>query len=217
MKIGWDKIVERVILLVLGFAAGAGFITLRNQSRPVPIEIIAPGATATPLPAPTAAPIRVYMSGQVAQPGVYVLPPDSIVEQGVSAAGGFTQEAEAAAVNLAQPLQDGVQVYVPALDEAQVGQSLPTPLRSGGGITVDVGGIGGIGEEGPLSSGLVNINTAGAAELDTLPGIGPVTAQDIIDYRAANGPFASLEAIMDVPGIGEGKFAQIQELITIGP
>jgi competence protein ComEA len=216
MKIGWDKIISWVVIFVLGFAAGAGFITIRNQSRPLPIEIIAPGPTATPLPTPTAAPIRVYMSGQVARPGVYTLPPDSIVEQGISAAGGFSSAADAAAVNLAQPLHDGVQVYVPAIDEVQVGQSPTAPNRSGGGITVGVGGIGG-SEEEQTGQGLVNINTAGTAELETLPGIGPVTAQDIVDYRAANGPFASIEAIMDVPGIGEGKFAQIQSLITIGP
>jgi competence protein ComEA len=216
MKIGWDKIVSWVVIFIVGFAAGAGFITIRNRSRPLPIEIIAPGPTATPLPTPTAAPIRVHMSGQVARPGVYTLPPDSIVEQGISAAGGFTNDAASAAVNLAQPLHDGVQVYVPAIDEVQVGQSPGAPIRSGDGITTGVGGIGG-SEGEQTGQGLVNINMAGTAELETLPGIGPVTAQDIVDYRAANGPFASVEAIMDVPGIGEGKFAQIQSLITIGP
>jgi competence protein ComEA len=217
MKIGWEKIVAQLIVALLIFAAGFGAATLRYQSRPVPIEIIPPAPTATPLPAPTVAPIRVHMSGQVAQPGVYTLPPDSIVEQGVQAAGGFTDLADTPAINLAQPLQDGMQVYVPGFGENLVGENLVgqasgVPVRSGGTI-----GIGGVSNDQSVAQELVNINAASVAELETLPGIGPVTAQDIVDYRAANGLFASIEAIMDVPGIGEGKFAQIQELITVGP
>lgn len=214
MKLGWEKIVTQLVFAVLIFSVGYGAATLRQRSRPVPIEIIPPQPTATPLPEPTAAPIRVYMSGEVVQPGVYTLPPNSIVEQGIGAAGGFTREADTAAINLAQPLQDGVQVYIPAVNEVQVGEAAPAPVRSGSGLTV---GVGGLGENEPGSQTLVNINTASAAELEALPGIGPVTAQDIVDYRTSNGPFASIEAIMDVPGIGEGKFAQIQPLITIGP
>jgi competence protein ComEA len=209
-KIGWEKVVSWAVLAGLIFVAGFGAATLRHQSRPVPIDIIPP----EPTPAPTAAPIRVYMSGQVAQPGVYTLPPDSIVEQGVHAAGGFTDQADTPAINLAQPLQDGMQVYVPSVNENLSGQTSETPLRSAGSGMIGVGGAGG---DGPTVQGLVNINTANLAQLETLPGIGPTTAQNIIDHRTANGPFASIEAIMDVAGIGEGKFAQIQDLITIGP
>jgi competence protein ComEA len=214
MKIGWEKIVAQVIVAGLMFAAGFGAATLRYRSRPAPIEIRPPEPTATSVPTPTASPIRVHLSGQVAQPGVYTLPPDSIVEQGVLAAGGFTAQANRSAINLAQPLQDGMQVYVPATDEGPgesvVGGSSGASVRS-------AGTLGGAADNGPAGQGLVNINTADLAELETLPGIGPAIAQEIIDHRTANGPFASIEAIMDVPGIGEGKFAPIQELITVGP
>jgi competence protein ComEA len=151
--------------------------------------------------------MRVYISGAVAAPAVYPLPPGSIIDDLVRAAGGFSAEADPAAVNLAQPLADGMQVHVPVRAEA-----LPTPppvsapaagVRSGG-VTVDL-------------TGLVDINTATAAQLEALPGVGPATAADIIAYRETNGPFATIEAIMDVPGIGEGKFAEMKALIRVGP
>jgi competence protein ComEA len=216
MKIGWEKVAGYVIMLVLGFVAGTGFMVLQNQNRPQPIEIIPPAPTTTPLPAATAAPIRIHMSGQVSQPGVYTLPPDSIVEQGIAAAGGFTEQADKVAVNLAQPLQDGMQVYVPSVEEVRSGQ-LPAPAGSLRSPTTVDAGVGGLGGDSMTSEMLLDINTATAAELETLPGIGPVTAQDIIAYRTANGPFATIEGIMDVPGIGDGKFDQIRDRITIGP
>jgi competence protein ComEA len=183
--------------------------------QPVPIEIVPPQSTATPPAAPTPAPtattgpLRVYVSGAVVAPAVYALPPGSLIDDAVRAAGGFAADADQAAVNLAQPAADGMQIHVPAIGEVAVtppAVSLPaagaTPASRLGGIT---------------TAGLININTADQAELEMLPGIGPSTAADILAYRAANGPFATIEAIMDVPGIGEGKFEAMRALITIGP
>lgn len=209
MKITGERWLEALIVLAVGIAAGIGFTTLRQSSTPEPIEIVPPpAATATVAPQPTAsaAPLRVYVSGEVVAPAVYTLPPGSIVDDAVRAAGGFTAAADPIAINLAQPLGDGMQITVPAKAAA-----LPTPppisappaFRSGG-VEVDLGG-------------LVNINTATQAELEALPGIGPSTAAQIIAYREANGPFTAIERIMDVPGIGEGKFGAMKALITVGP
>lgn len=209
MKITWERWLEALILLAVGVAAGIGFTALRQSSAPEPIEIVPPSAATTttePLPTSTAAPLRVYVSGEVVAPAVYTLPPGSIVDDAVRAAGGFTAAADPIAINLALALSDGMQITVPAKTQALPTPppiSAPPPARSGS-VEVDLGG-------------LVNINTATEAELEALPGIGPSTAAQIIAYREANGPFAAIEAIMDVPGIGEGKFEAMKALITVGP
>jgi competence protein ComEA len=161
---------------------------------------------APPLPEPTATagPIRVFVNGQVIQPDVYALPPGSIAQEAITAAGGFRPEADTAVVNLAQPLQDGMQIYVPAEGEV-IAVEVATPVA--GKVVAGVTAVN--------SNGLININTAMEAELDLLPGIGPSTAQKIIEHRETNGPFATIEAIMDVAGIGEAKFEAIQALITV--
>ncbi len=196
-------------------SAGFGLATLRQKSQPVPIEIIAPAATdgpvATAAPAPTATtgPLHVYVSGAVARPAVYELPAGSLIDDAVRAAGGFTAGADTAAVNLAQPAADGMQIHVPAVGVEPT--PLPISLPPGAEAT-SPSRMGGITIEG-----LININTATQTDLEMLPGIGPGTATNIIAHRESNGPFAAIEAIMDVPGIGEGKFGAIRDLITVGP
>jgi competence protein ComEA len=175
----------------------------RIAPAPIVIETVAPRPTAeptfTPLPTATAAPLLVYVSGEVARPAVYELAPGSIIEDAMLAAGGATAAAELAGVNLALRLADGMHIHIPAKGEM-------------GAIPVVSGGEASSSERGP--AGPVNINTATAEELETLPGIGPATAGAIIEYREANGPFARIEEIMDVTGIGEAKYEQIRELIT---
>lgn len=194
-----------LIVFFLGIAAGMGGLTLARGVQPAPIHI-APAPTAT-LPAPTATPgpLHVYVNGRVIQPAVYALPPGSLVEAAIEAAGGMAADANTAVVNLAQPLQNGMQVYVPAIgEEAPAPASvLQAPVEAGNA------------PPGGAAGGLVNINTADAAALDMLPGIGPSTAQKIIAHRETNGPFATIEGIMEVPGIGEAKFASMQDLITV--
>lgn len=189
--------------LVAGFGLAILWDDLRGQSDPAPIIIHTPPPPATSAPTPTARPIQVFVNGAVAVPDVYVLPPESRVKQAVEAAGGFTEEANRVVINLAQPLVDGMHIYVPEMMEStavprEVIREPQIQSRSGtGGLRID-------------------INTAGLDELDMLPGIGPATAQKIIAYRMANGPFPHIEAIMEVSGIGEAKFEQIRELITTG-
>lgn len=180
---------------LLGGLLGAGVILLvASPPRGEPIAL---------LPPPDPLPVVVHLTGGVTQPGVYTLPAGSRLQAAVDAAGGFLPEADAQAVNLAAPLQDGQKVTIPTL--------APTvaPLSRGPGET-------GIPLPTPVpTSGLINLNTASQAELETLPGIGPVTAQKIIQYRQEHGPFQKIEDILDVPGIGEKTFEAIKDLITV--
>lgn len=212
MNIGWDRIAGWVALVAIGFALGIGFVSLRQRTEPAAVEIIPPEPTATIVPTTTPAPIRVYVTGAVKQPAVYELAPNSIIDDAVRAAGGFDASANAVGVNLAQPVFDGMQIYVPDLSE---GAESPPPVTSGA-----VSGAAGSGATrfgGNLFAGLVNINTATAAELEALPGIGPSTAAKIIAYREEHGPFAAVEALLEVPGIGDAKLAAIRDLIAVGP
>jgi competence protein ComEA len=132
----------------------------------------------------------VYITGAVAQPEqLLTLLPSSRVSDAIEAAGGATDSADLERVNLAGILRDGDQIHVPAFEEEV---TLATP--SGGGI--------------------VNVNTATAEELDTLPGIGPAVAERIIAYREANGPFADLAALDAVEGVGPALLEGIQELVV---
>ena len=216
MKLNWSIVIGLVVTAILLLGAGYALANVRGAPEPQGIEIIPPAPTATdappptPLPTLTPGPMRVYVSGAVVNPAVYALPPGSIVDDAVRAAGGLSAEADPVAINLAGPLADGMQIYVPARAE---GAPTPPPI-SAPAATADLGAsrMGGV-----TIAGLININLATQADLEMLPGIGPTTAANIIAHREANGPFATIEAIMDVPGIGEGKFAAMKDLITVGP
>ncbi len=190
-------------LVAFGVAVGlmgAGLILLiSNRPRGQPVTLLAP---------PTPPPMWIHVAGAVSNPGLVSLPTGSRVQDAIQAAGGLLPEANAGSLNLAALLQDGDRIVVPA--------RLPTaaPQESDPGST---------SAATPPAKSLdvqpevkrININTATLAELDTLPGIGPVTAQSIIAYREAHGPFNSIEEIMDVPGIGPVTFERIKDLITV--
>jgi competence protein ComEA len=209
VKIDRSNLAGMAIMFFVGVVLTAGGLTLSKQTRPSPITIQPPEPTPQPEPTATSGPIQVYVNGQVAAPNVYELSPASLIGDAIEAAGGWTDEANTAVVNLAQPLVDGMQIYVPSLAEVSEAAvpvvSDPAPLtRSGEVIDMTAGG------------GLVNINTAGLEELDSLPGIGPSTAQKILDYRDENGRFNTIEELMNVSGIGEAKFDGVKDLITVG-
>lgn len=152
--------------------------------------------------------IVVDVDGAVAHPGLYKLPPDSRVQAALAAAGGLSPQADAHRINRAAKLHDGQKLYV-----LSQGESTP-PLAASSGqgcegqaCTSADGGVAGSDAEG---QGLVNINTANAAQLTQLPGVGPAIAQKIIDYRTANGSFTSVDDLTKVPGIGAAKLAQIK-------
>ena len=203
-----DNLLRMLIAFVIGVATTMATLTLRNRVAPAPI-IIQPAPTALP-PDPTAtpAPISVYINGAVAIPGVYTLPPDARVAGLIAAAGGFSAEAFTDAVNMAQPLIDGIQVYVPdSADSAEIkSQLLTNPAPSDAQTT----------STGISSDGRININSASKSELEEIPAVGPSTAASIMAYREDNGPFQEIEEIMNVSGIGEGKFEQMKDAITVG-
>ena len=186
---------------LLGALLTFGGLNLTGRTQPAPI-IIHPAPTLAPTP--TASPLRVYINGEVSQPGIYMVPPGSIAQEVIRQAGGFTSQAYGDVVNLAQPLVDGMQIYVPSLAEKETAAPLLVQATTSGGT-------------GITADGLVNLNTATAEELETLPGIGPSTAAQIISHREANGPFATIEAIMDVPGIGPAKYNGLKDLVTVRP
>ena len=158
------------------------------------------------LPPPTPRPLTVHVTGAVAHPGLCKLSPGSRVLDAVQAAGGFISTANDQALNLAAQVQDGDLIRVP---HQQADQEAPAWTGLGTKAGAEDYALPRAG------SGLIDINTASLEELDQLPGIGPVTAQKIIDFREENGAFARIEAIQDVPGIGPARFEQIKELISV--
>ena len=144
-------------------------------------------------PPPTASPLVVHVAGAVVNPGVYELKRGSRVNDAIQAAGGVLEDGDTQAINLAKVVSDGERVWVPYKGE--------------------VGDDGSIMEEGRL---LININTANQETLEKLPGIGPVTAGNIIKYRNEHGLFEKIEDIQNVPGIGYVTFQDLKDLITVG-
>ena len=180
-----------------------GLVLWARFPRPAPIIIstpvptVAPTTTATPIPAP----LRVYVTGAVHKPDVYVLAPNSIVKDAIAAAGGATADADLDRINLAVQVSDQQHIYVPRKGEESPPIAPPTAALSS---TVP-----------SASAGKVNINAASVEELDTLPGIGPAIAQRIVDYRTENGPFATIEDLMQVKGIGPSTFDELKARITV--
>jgi competence protein ComEA len=172
----------------VGILLGAGIIFL--VSRPPR------GEPVTLLPAPTPAPISVYVSGSVVNAGLYALPRGSRVNDAIQAAGGFNDQADINGLNLAKLLEDGEQINVPSEG------------------SIDTAGQN--NSSGAITNALIDINTATLEQLDTLPGIGPKTAQNIIDYRSNNGPFSNVEQLMDVPDIGQVTFDKVKGLVSAG-
>ena len=159
-----------------------------------------PGASANSASIPaTAAPLVVYVCGEVLNPDVYTLEPGSRMVDAVRAAGGMTPNADANAVNLAEPVRDGMRVYIPSVEESVVYREEPEQGEDA--------------ENGAQKP--VNINTAGKSELMTLPGIGEARAEAIIAWREENGPFLSCEDIMRVSGIKEASFRKLEGLICV--
>lgn len=152
----------------------------------------------------SAAEVYVDVDGALVRPGVYRLKDGARVSQAIDAAGGLTAEADVTGLNRASKVADGQKIYVPKVGEQQT-------------VSADGGADGGavLASGANDVAGLVNINTASAAELQTLSGIGPSMAQSIIDERTKNGAFASVDDLMRVSGIGEKKLAKIKDCICV--
>ena len=191
-----------VLVLVLALG-GAGLWYVRSLPKPVevradvgPLPVPAPGS-----PSPSPVLLLVDVAGWVRDPGVYGFAEGARIVDAIEAAGGARPGAALELLNLAAPLVDGTQVLV---TKAGAGP----PAAAGAAVPGAPAAAGSVG-------GLVNINTASATELEALPGIGEVIAQRIVDHRTANGPFGSVDELMDVSGIGEAILGSIRELVTV--
>jgi competence protein ComEA len=175
-------LVQLAILLLLIAALGGGIFTLVRQSSPGSVEVLLP--TSTPQPE-----IRVYINGAVRKPGVYLVYGEDRLEDVLVMAGGLTEDADPARVNLALLVRDEAHFYIP-----RIGEAIPTAS--------------------PVV-GKVNINTASVEELQALPGIGAEKASAIVQYRQQNGLFSREEDLLLVPGIGPKTLESLLESITV--
>jgi competence protein ComEA len=172
-----------------------------------------PGGTGHPGPAHATAPpgtgeVVVHVAGAVRRPGVVRLPPGARVVDAVAAAGGPGRTAELASVNLARPVVDGEQLLVLARGQQPPAGAGAVAARPGGAAGVPGGPVGG-------TSAVVDLNTATVADLDGLPGVGPVLAQRILDWRSRHGRFSSVDELREVSGIGAARFADLKPRVRV--
>jgi len=203
-RAGLEGVPPRVLAsAVVLSVVGLGIAAWRFWPAPVaevepPTQALAPEQAVPAESTAATAAVVIHVTGAVLRPGVYTLEVGARVADAVALAGGLLGSADPSAVNLARILSDGEQVYFPAQ-----GESPPPVAGSGAGSTAGTAG------------GKVDINRADAVTLETLPGIGPATAQKIIAEREANGPFASVEDLARVPGIGEKRIAALADLVVV--
>jgi competence protein ComEA len=185
-----------LIVVLVAVLGGAGLWYARSLPKPVTIAQAGPGAaqqvSAFSSPAVT---LIVDVAGAVHQPGVYEFAEGDRVIDAIERAGGQMPKADLSLLNLAAPLVDGTQILVPKAGP-------PSAVVPGGAAPGS-------------TSGLININSASATELESLSGIGEVLAATIVEYRDQNGPFATVDDLMDVSGIGPATLEEIRDQVTV--
>jgi len=189
------ELVGLVALLAVTIG-GAGLWYVRSLPRPVEVSTVPSGGIAAAPASATPSPeiiVLVDVAGWVRHPGVYEFTEGARVIDAIDAAGGARPGAVLEALNLAALLVDGTQVLVSREGET------PAPPVLGGAVV----------------GGLINVNTATATELEELPGVGEVIAQAIVDYRTENGPFTSVDQLLDVSGIGDATLEDIRDMVTV--
>lgn len=199
----WPKLTLKhlaVIAALLMCGVGVAVTALARSAAteiPLPPVTVTEAAPAPVLPTPVPM-LRVHVAGAVRQPGVVRLPEGTIVEDAILAAGGLLEGADAAQLNLAASVTDGMQVVIGTVEEPLgevVGGEAASATASGG-------------------AGPVNLNTATQAELELLPGVGPVMAQAIMAWREQHGAFGAVEELQEISGVGPKTFQKLQPLVT---
>jgi competence protein ComEA len=180
-----------VMGIFIGLLASGVILLVANQPHGQPIVLVTP---------PTDLPVIVHVSGPVNRPGVYQLPAGSRVEDAITAAGGFSAQADPQSVNLAAGLIDGTKIVILAQKTASAPGTGPTSTVPALSVYLPI-----------------DLNTAAAETLDLLPGIGPAKAQEIVAYRETHGAFASVDDLLAIPGIGPGILEKIRPFLTIKP
>ncbi len=194
------------IVLVLGAAAvTVGIGMVRTAAQPTEALTASTAPTTSPATVDEDAPVYVHVHGAVGAAGLYRVAAGARVVDAVAAAGGFAETADRGAVNLAREVQDGEQIVIPEVG-AQPAAGPPPGTSPGAG-----GGTG--GASGPGAP--IDLNTADAAALDTLPRIGPALASRIIAWREQNGRFTSVDDLLAVPGIGEKMLQSLRDLVRV--
>lgn len=195
------NVLYSLVGVMAGFALAGMLMFISRAPSGDPIEL---------QPAPTKEPIAVHIIGAVPRPGLYEFAEGARIQDAINAAGGLLASANVDTINLAALLEDGQQLSIPY-------KSGEEPSVTGGEDENNSLVLPGETEQ-PQTSGdgaeRININTASLEELDSLPGIGPTIAQRIVDYRDENGPFQTIEDIMNVSGVGPSTFDNIKDLIT---
>ena len=185
--------------MALLFGAGLYWVATRGDTGP-PVETHIPLATPPPATSTTVAgEITVHAAGAVNSPGLQVVAADARVADVVVAAGGLSEAADLDRVNLAALVVDAQRIYIP-----RIGEDVPQEIASTGALDAGSGAVP------------VDINSADRDALDTLPGIGPATADAIIGYREQVGRFNSPEGLLEVPGIGPAKLEQLRDRVSVG-
>ncbi|MBI3923479.1 MAG: helix-hairpin-helix domain-containing protein [Armatimonadetes bacterium] len=202
--------VERIILATcLAVLAACGLVWLTRNSPVFPSHSRDRFFTESPFPEkeiPES--VIVHVAGRVRNPGVYELPLTSRVKDALRAAGGHVGKADLDSLNLAKVLEDGEKVYVPDLSERGLATSFAGAPRPGTSSAATKKAQG-------LSPRSIDLNRSGVAELEKLPGVGPSTAERIVQFRKQNGRFSSVEDLMKVRGIGPKKFEQMKSFVRV--
>lgn len=188
----WPVVVLLVLVLTVVLA-----LRLRDPAPQIAPPATEPPPALTPQATPSPVGLFVHVAGAVRQPGLYTLPPGSRVADAVEAAGGPLPRAEIDAVNLAEQIVDGSKIEVP---------------RRGDAVTAVAGELPSASTPAPS---VIDLNSADVTQLETIPGIGPVRAAAIVQHRDENGPFASVDALLDVSGIGPATLESMRAYVTV--
>lgn len=225
----WAAVVAGALALAFAYFAPhrSDPIVVADDSPP-PREAAAPDVAAVSSAAPSPAEIAVYVCGAIKHVGVFKLAPGARVVDAVNQAGGLASDADPEAINLAEPVVDGMKIDVPKKGGRPEADSFDL-----GGATYDLASAGssatgssshrsthhrssGRTSASKLQPGqTVDVNTASEAELERLPGVGPSLARRILEYREANGPFATPDDLQNVSGIGPSKFAKMEAFVRV--